>query len=338
MGLTQNQKKWLKLCLRLSVTGVGLLVVFVLVDLEDLKIVAKQADRRFLVLIWIFNASLFLARSYRFQLILRKLKCFVSVNTLFASSAMMALYGMVLPGVLSLTAKWYVIKRATGKGGHVISAMVYNQVSIMVAMVAFGLLALAVTNPLSQLGLTQSQAGWLSVVGIMMFLVIIGMFVALLSRRVGCYVDRLLQGCIKPLPDLIRAKADLVLEQIRVFRTLGPGFHITILVFGLVTGALGGGVLYMLAARATHISVPFMALVWMQAVIYILGRIPVSISNCGVREIVLMGLLGVYGVDRSVAFLMSMIVFSAHIFMAFLGALYQISWSLSRKRVLQSPG
>ena len=334
VSLTQNQKKWLKLCLRLLVTGVGLFVVFRLVDFQALKQAVKQADWRFLVLAWFFNAAMFWCRSYRFQLIIRKLVCFVPVSTLFASSAMMALYGMVMPGMLSLAAKWYVIKRATGKGGHVISAMVYNQVSIMVAMVAFGLLALAVTNPLSQLSLSQSQAGWLSMVGITMFATIVGMFVALLSERVGCRVDGLIRGCMKPFPEFVRAKANLVLEKIHVFRTLGPGFHIYILVLGLVTGALGGGVLYRLAARATYIDVPFMAFVWMHAVIYILGRIPVTISNCGVREFVLMGMLGAYGVDPSVALLMSMIVFSAHIFMAFLGALYQVSWSLSRKRVL----
>ncbi|NQV31778.1 MAG: flippase-like domain-containing protein [Phycisphaeraceae bacterium] len=338
MSLTENQKKWLRLCLRLSVTGVGLFVAFCLVDLQALKIAVKQADWRFLALAWLFNAAMFWCRSYRFQLIIRKLVCFVSVNTLFASSAMMALYGMVMPGMLSLAAKWYVIKRATGKGGHVISAMVYNQVSIMVAMVAFGLLALAVTNPLSELSLTPSQTGWLSVTGIMMFVAIIGMFVALLSRRVGGQVDRLIQACMKPFPQFVRAKGNLVLEQIHVFRTLGPGFHIYILALGLATGALGGGVLYMLAARATNIHVPFMAFVWMHAVVYILGRIPVTIANCGVREFVLIGMLGAYGVDPSVAMLMSMIVFSAHIFMAFLGALYQVSWSLSRKRVLQSPG
>ncbi|MCF7973085.1 MAG: flippase-like domain-containing protein [Phycisphaerae bacterium] len=334
MSLTQNQKKWFKLFLRLSVTAAGLIAVFCLVDLRELKNAVMQADWRFLVLTWFFNAGLFWCRSYRFQLIIKKLACFVSVNTLFAASAMMALYGMIMPGMLSLAAKWYVIKRATGKGGEVVSAMVYNQVSIMVAMVAFGLLALAVNNPLSQLSLTQAQAGWLSFGGIMMFVVIMGMFAILLSQRVGSRVDWLMQRWMRRLPEWVRAKADRVMIQMQVFRTLGQGFHLYILGLGFVTSALGGGVMFMLAARATHIDVPFMAFVWMHALIYILGRIPVSISNCGVREFVLMGLLGVYGVDRSVALLMSMIVFSAHIFMAFIGALYQVSWSLSKKRAL----
>ena len=89
------------------------------------------------------------------------------------------------------------------------------------------------------------------------------------------------------------------------------------------------------AAKATNISsVPFMVLVWVQAIIYILGRIPISIANCGVREFVLIGLLGIYGIDQSLALLMSAIVFSAYIFMPFIGALYQILWSLSKKRAL----
>lgn len=334
MSLTSDPKKWLNLCLRLSVTAVGLFVVFRLVEFQALKQAIKEADWRFLVLVWVFNAFMFWCRSYRFQLIIKKLACKVSVHTLFASSALMALYGMVLPGVLSLSAKWYVIKKATGKGGHVVCAMVYNQVSIMVAMLAFGLLALALTNPLSQLDLTLSQSWWLPLGGIAMFVVIMSMFSTLLSQRIGSRMDRLIRICMKPMPVVFRAKTELVLEQMCVFRTLGPGFHLIILVLGLLTGAVGGGVLYMLAARSTHIYVPFLVFVWMHAIIYILGRIPVSISNCGVREFVLTGMLSVYGVDREDALLMSMIIFSAYIFMAFIGALYQVSWSLSNKRAL----
>jgi len=332
VSLSLNQMKWLKLILRLLVTSGALVWVLYLVDLSQVKAAMEQADWTFLVLVWLFNAALFWLRSYRFQLILKKLGCFASVNTLFSASAMMALYGMVMPGMLSLAAKWYVIKKATGKGGHVVSAMVYNQVTIMVVMVAFGLLALGVTNPLAQLDLTETQITWLSCTAICLFLIILGAFAFLLSQRAGAKMDRVLLRTVRLTPEIFRKKAAPILEYLQIFRTLGPGFHITILTIGLLTGALGGGVLYMLAAKATHIQVPFIAYIWMHVIIFVLGRIPVTLSNCGLREFVLMGLLGVYGVDKPVALLMSMIIFSAHIFMAFIGALYQISGSLAKKR------
>jgi hypothetical protein len=247
----------------------------------------------------------------------------------------MALYGMIMPGMLSLAAKWYVIKRATGKGGHVISAMFYNQVSMMVVMTAFGLLMLVMTNPSKELSLTDSQAHWLSIGGVLLFVIIALIFTCVLSRKAGRYIDHILDRLVACLPQVIRLKVEVVLNQIRVFRTLGPGFHLMIALLALITGPLGGGVFYLLAAHATNIeTIPLMVLIWVQAFIFLLGRIPISIANCGVREFALIGLLGIYGIDQSLALLMSAIVFSAYIFMAFIGALYQILWSLFKKRAL----
>lgn len=331
MSLSPNQTKWLKLLLRLAVTAGALTWVFYLVDLSQVKTAMTQANWTFLVLAWFFNALLFWLRSYRFQLILKKLECFASVNTLFSASALMALYGLVMPGMLSMAAKWYVIKKATGKGAHVVSGMLYNQVTIMVVMVSFGLLALGITNPWEQLNLTETQIRWSSGLAICLFLMILGAFAFLLSQRAGAKMDRTLLRAMRWTPKVFRKKAEPIFDHFKIFRTLGPGFHVNILILGLLTGALGGGVFYMLAAKATHIHVPFIAYVWMYVIIFILGRIPVTLSNCGLREFVLMGLLGVYKVPKEEALIMSVIIFSAHIFMAFIGALYQISWSLSKK-------
>jgi hypothetical protein len=68
------------------------------------------------------------------------------------------------------------------------------------------------------------------------------------------------------------------------------------------------------------------------AVIYVLGRIPISVANLGVREVTLVGLLALYGVEKPQALLMSMILFSAVIFMAVIGAIYQLFWNITAKR------
>ena len=81
-----------------------------------------------------------------------------------------------------------------------------------------------------------------------------------------------------------------------------------------------------------------MVLIWLQAIVYILGRIPISVANCGVREYILIGLLSIYSIDEPDALLMSAIIFSAHVFLAFIGALYQLAWSLNKKRSLHSTG
>lgn len=333
-----NITKWAKLCLRVLVSVAVLAWVLKQVDLSEFKAAVSSARWEFLGILWVFNALLFWGRSFRFQLILRKLNCRIDVNTLFGASAVMALYSMVMPGMLSLAAKWYIIKRATGKGAQVVSGMLYNQLSIMVIMVAFGLLALVVSNPLKQSAVDSTQAAWLSLGCVVLFLGIITLFWALLSRRASQHIDSLAERILRPLPLPARQKALLSLSQLRVFRTVGFGFHVTVGLLTLMTGAIGCGILYLLAAKAANVSVPIMVLIWLQAIVYILGRIPISVANCGVREFALTSLLGIYSIDKPNALLMSAIIFSAHIFLAFIGALYQLFWSFCKKRSSQSTG
>jgi uncharacterized membrane protein YbhN (UPF0104 family) len=301
------------------------------IDFSALKQAVLQADWRILIVVWLLRMSLFWIRSYKFQLILKKLDCRASVNTLFGASAIMALYGLIMPGMLSLAAKWFVIKRATGKGSHIVSAMLYNQVSIMVMMIAVGLLALVLTNPLAQLQVTPAQAGWFSGGVIAVFIVVLLVFGTLLSQYAGKEFDVIAEWMLCHMPAFIHRKGHEILDQLRLFRIVKARFHIGIAIITLVTSPVGCGVLYYLAGRAAHITVPFMVFIWIQAIVYILGRIPISIANCGVREFVIIGLLGVYHIDKSLALLMSGIIFSSYIVIALLGALYQIVWSINRK-------
>jgi len=45
------------------------------------------------------------------------------------------------------------------------------------------------------------------------------------------------------------------------------------------------------------------------------------------------GLLALYGVDKSQALLMSMILFSALIVMAIIGVVYQLFWTITAKKL-----
>jgi len=332
VAISQKQASLIKFSLRILITLITLVLIFHWVDLRQFKQTLVQADWGMLAVVWLVNTSLFWIRSLRLRLILSKLDCDVSINTLFGSSAAMALYGIFMPGMLSLAAKWYIIKRATGKGSHIISGMLYNQVSIMVIMVAVGLLALMFTNPLEQLQVSPKQIKWVSAGCLLLFLTVLLAFTAVLSQRVGRQFDGVADFALSHMPAFIQHKAGEILRQIRVFRTIRGRFHLLIALLGLVTGAAGGTVVYMSAAKAAHITLPITVFVWLHAIVYILGRIPISVANCGIREFVIIGFLGMYGVERSQALLMSGIIFSAYIFMAFLGALYQISWSLRKKR------
>lgn len=328
MVLSDAKKQLLKLLLRIAVT-VGLLTwVLQRVSLVDLRSVAAAAEWQGVALVCLFNVLLFWIRGFRSQLIFKRLDCPVGVNTLFGATAVMTLYGMVLPGVLSLAAKWQVLKRCTGKGSSILSGMLYSQVSVMLVMLVFGLLALALGGPVDQTPMGQAGgAGYLYVCTIVLLALVLVTYACMCSPA-GTPFDSLFHAMVGRLPEPVARKVRTVTGQLAVFRTVGLRFHLTIASLTFVTGVMGGGVLLKLAAQSVGISVPALVFVWMYVLVYLLGRLPISVANCGVREFVLVGVLGGFGIDSSAALLMSVILFAAQVFLAFIGALYQLSWSL----------
>lgn len=336
MVTSDAKKQLLKLLIRIIVT-VGLLTwVLWKVSLVDLRSVAAHAEWRYVALVCLFNVLLFWIRAFRSQLIFKRLDCPVGLNTLFGASAVMTLYGMVLPGMLSLAAKWQVLRRCTGKGSKVLSGMMYSQVSVMLVMLAFGLLALALGGPVDKTQMGQAGGTGSLYVATAVLLALVLVTYACMCSPAGTRLDALFHALIRRLPERVARKARTVTEQLAVFRTVGLGFHLTIASLTFVTGVMGGGVLLMLAAQSVDISVPALVFVWMYVLVYLLGRLPISLANCGVREFVLVGVLGAYGIDSSAALLMSVILFAAQLFLALIGALYQLSWSLRGNKTVIS--
>ena len=81
--------------------------------------------------------------------------------------------------------------------------------------------------------------------------------------------------------------------------------------------------LYWLAARAVHLRISPVALAFVWAGVFLLGRLPISIANLGVREVTVVSWLAFYRVDGPTALAMSLVVFSAAVVMALIGALCQ---------------
>jgi hypothetical protein len=266
------------------------------------------------------------------KLILKKQSCTVATATIFGATAVTCLYSVILPGVLSTGVKWYILKKGTGKGSNVLSSMLYNQLLIMVVMMVFGLAALMITNPTS-LSQADTENQWLlpAICGILMAAIIV-MFLLLLNEKTGGKIIKGIGFLLRPLPAKIRQKGREILDQIATFQAAGAGFHLKIVSITIIDTLIGGVIIYILSARGANVTAPVGVLVWLCAVIYVLGRIPISVANLGVREFILVGLLALYGVDKSQALLMSMILFSALIVMAIIGVVYQLFWTVSEKK------
>jgi hypothetical protein len=234
--------------------------------------------------------------------------------------------------VLSTGVKWYILKKSTGRGSNVFSSMLYNQLSTMALMTVFGLAALMVSNPTSLLFANAESRWLLPVVCGALLVTVLGANVLLLSERAGGRIIELLKLPVGRLPSKMRQKSLEILDQIAVFQTVGWWFHLLVAFITFVGTLVGGVVVYVLAARSANVTVPVTVCVWLCVGIYVLGRLPISVANLGVREVTLVGFLAVYGVEKPAALLMSMILFSALVFMASIGSMFQLYWSVASRK------
>jgi len=328
--MSDRTKQILKLIAKLSVAAVLLAWVFSQVGFEQFRATVRAARWHYLAGVWLATVLFSLLQAYALRIILRKQDCEVGLHTLFATTCVTAYYSLFLPGIVSTGVKWYILKRATGKGAKVLSSMLYNQATLAVVMVVAGLVALALAVPTQTTAPDAGGSSLLPVVCIALAALIIVLSILVLNDRTGGPALRLLMAALRPWPRWVHAKGRVMLEQIAVFQTAGWRFHAIIALINVIDGLLVGLLLYSLAARAAFVVVPIGALVWLCAVVFVLGKIPITIANLGVREVTLVGLLGLYGVAKSAALLMSMVMFSGLIFLGLLGAVYQLYWSAKR--------
>jgi uncharacterized membrane protein YbhN (UPF0104 family) len=322
--------KIIKLAFRIVITSGLLLWVFSQIDFKEFWLAAKTARWEFLLAVWVTTLIRFWIRSIKMQFILRRQNCIVSVGTVFCASAVTSLYSMVMPGLLSTGVKWYILKKDTGKGTNVFSALVYNQLLTIIVMGIFGLVALVVSNPTSLAGIKRS---WLlpAICGAVATAIIIACFL-LLNRQIGSKIVAALKVLIRPFPSKMRQKGEEILEQVGIFQTAGASFHLLVTVITIIATPVMGIVVYVLSAKGANLVAPIGVFVWLAALVYVLGRVPMSIANLGIRESLLVSLLSLYGVEKSAALLMSMILFSRLVFMALVGAACQLYWLTKQKK------
>ncbi len=311
MVTREKKKAILKLLLRVVITVTLMWIVLSRIDLQQVGQAVKTAKLGFLVVLWLLSITALLIMSFKLQLILKKLQCEVQVGTLFRASAITAFYSMFIPGLLSTGVKWYILKRHTGRGSRVLSSMIYNQTTDNYFRVLLGLIAMAVTFPNQ-----QKEIRIICGVTVAIFIVV---YILLLSRRTGLKVNAAIGYVLRYFPKIIRTPAQIILDQMKIFQTAGWAFHLLVAAVNIVIAILGV-VIFICAAKAVGIMVPVSGLVWQSAAIYVLGRLPISIANLGVREYTLIGFMEIYHVGAPQAFLMSIIIFTGAIIRAIIGA------------------
>ncbi|HSW00387.1 MAG TPA: lysylphosphatidylglycerol synthase transmembrane domain-containing protein [Sedimentisphaerales bacterium] len=329
--MSVRTRQVIKLLAKVSVAAALLAWVFSKADLTDFRQAVKDARWQFLIGVWGSTAMFSWVQSVALRWVLRKQDCEASLNTIFGATCVTSLYGLVVPGFVSTGVKWYILRRTTGKGTNVLSAMLYNQVTLTVVMMAVGLVGMIVVNPARALWPAAAGSWILPLACGVLLAAILSVSALALNERTGGPVIRLLAAALKPLPKAVQEKGRTLLDQLATFQSAGWRFHLAIAAINVVDSLFVGLLWYLFAAKAASVVVPTSVLVWLCALVFLLGKLQITVANLGVREVTLVALLAPYGVVRSAALLMSMILLSSMVFMAALGVVYQLIWAVQSR-------
>lgn len=319
-----TSRKRLFFWIRLALT-IGVLAALVEhVGWDPMIQVAADATARWVVLTYGAAFCAMLMGAILLRYLLKRLGLDVGLKRILLANSLSTLYTLIVPGdLLAGAAKWADLSAATGDKPRVLSSMVFAKVALALAPLVIGSVVLAVENPLRSHALVTAAFLTSSV--------LVAGTVLFLNRRTGRCIDKAIEALLCYLPTFAQSRARSVARAFAEFRSLDTIDTGRTLVYS--TAAFICGVAAMAcAAKAVGVGVPVTVFAWVSMILFITRLVPVTISNLGIREGVLIAVFGIYGVEPAAAFATGMVMFSSNVLIAIVGAGYQVAIASGRVR------
>lgn len=255
--------------------------------------------------------------SQRLLAVLRLVGLRLHYRRVFLASALSAFYGLILPGdLLAGVAKWANLSAATGRAALVFAAIVYNRMILVVSTLLFGALAVAGQNPATQTPIAA--------LALLLAFAVIAVAVTVLHPQATTAVDRLTALLCRGLPVFVAKRVTSLAATLERFRAFTLGDHACIFLLGFLSFLISL-VMFVCASRAVGVELPLLVLIWVNALLLIARLLPITISNLGVREGLLVVVLGAYAIEPAQALAVGLVIFTSSIVNAGIGLCYQIA-------------
>jgi len=288
-----------------------------LVGWDQLLRVARAADLKWLLLSYVAALGAMLMNSALLFHLLGHARLDVKFTRVVLANSLSILYTLILPGdLLAGAAKWVDLSAATGDKARVFSALVSAKIGLALAPLAIGSVALAFENPF------ETRAVPLAAIAAGIVLVIVTALY--LNVRTAVLIDRAMGALLRLLPTAVVARGQMLSSAFAEYRSLSAADGVIVIFYSVMAFALG--VIAMgFAAMAVGADVPLEVFAWVSMILFISRLFPITISNLGVREGIMIAVLGMYGVGVAAAFAIGIVLFSFTLLIAVVGAGYQIS-------------
>lgn len=295
------------------------------IDWHEFGYVFAQINWQLLIPLVIFQAIARLIDAYQLTVVIRLLNRSVRMARVFLANALAVFYGFILPGEILATApKWMILSKDAGSRADILNAIVYNRLALMMPPLLIGGLALA------SIGLFD--AGWKNDLLYAPVLGVVIVSILLLSRRTGTAVLRFLAFLASTLPAPMRKSSKTVLTSFSQFHRLKLRSHMYVYLLSTASSLIRI-IGFVGAAYIVKVDVPATSLALAYAMVFVLGSLPLTLGNIGVREGILVFILARYGAITEQSILLGMVLYVEYVLFAIIGGAFQVMLSSGKGAV-----
>lgn len=282
---------------------------------------------------WIFilSASMFIGIRFIFSMQmtfgLKPLGLPVTSGELFRYQMATTFYALLLPGDLAAGGVfWYKLFRKAKKVYEPMALIIFTRLINTLAMLMIGLVAMWYDSKVATPEIRMML--------VVIFCLGTTAFLPLISRRIKNVVHDMgvkING-VGIVPKFISTKIEKLWTALIAFQKMresGSAYKVIALAF-LVH--LVGTCWFFLLAQSLELGVSIFVIGWIRVCLALLQFIPITIAGLGVREVSVVYLLGMYGVDEPLALAFSLCIFAVNVTAGLVGWVIEISEGTHQKK------
>lgn len=311
----KQHRKIIKYLLRFSLTVLIMGALLQTVKVRGVLNAFMGVDIFWLLLIYILVLARRLLEATQMSFILHYHGYLVGWFRVFRANALAFFYGMFTPGAIAMVAKWADLTSVTGSGATVFNAIVYNRFLLDIQPILFGAIVLLLKNPTGEPLLVAAAC-------LMAILALTTAF-CLYSPRIGLPILKKIQTVVLRVSGKIGSLLDSIVQNLAIVQAFPISRHFKMSLIGFAAFTIGICT-HLAIMKSLGFQVPVTTIVWVDAVLILASHIPVTISNFGIREGLVVTAFGLYGIAGEQAFAYGLLLYSCKLFIAIVGGFHQL--------------
>lgn len=308
------RKRWFTAVISLVLTA----LIFSKINMSKLWMTLLEVDfPQYLVGLGLILIYL-IVKSKRWQLLLRSQNIICSTYTAFIVYNIGSLYGLLTPGRIGDFVKVYHLSSSDKSSGiNALWGTLYDRLLDVTILLILNILTVFILKDLIP---QLQQIFWLTTfillgcIALILLLVETNKFIRRINVHFGEYIDKRLDSAY-----FLHFFSKNLVEPMLRLRSLSVRDRLlisclTVIIWVILFGA------YYVFSWSLHLQIPLSLFVGITSLAMLASNLPISFSGVGVRDLSLIFLLSVIGIDKHSSLSLSWLVFSTYLFSALIGA------------------